>query len=118
VVVVEEVRVVLAHHRAAAPAGRDDVLVRLEHLDEPLGQLARLVVEPVVEERLAAARLGLGKLHGAAEVLEDLGHGDPDLGVELVGEACDEQSDGMGHMDKFLRVRRGWGAVKGRSVLV
>ena len=52
----------LADHGAAAAAGGDDVVVRLEDLDHPLGQLAGFVVKAVVEERLAAAGLRLREM--------------------------------------------------------
>lgn len=92
-IVVQEFVVLLADHRAAAAAGGDDVFVRLEEGDHPLGQVAGFGVEAVVEEGLAAAGLGVGEGDRAAEAFEDLGHGNADLGVELVGQAGDEECD-------------------------
>src|SRR6185436_6882809 len=83
----------LAHHRTAASAGRDDVFVRLEDLDEAFGQLARLWLESIVVKRLPAARLQLRKRDMASEMLEDFRDRDADVGIELVGQAGDEQSD-------------------------
>ena len=51
-------------------------------------------MKAVVEKRLSAAGLLLWKDDRAAEVLEDLGDGDSDLRIELVGEASDEQGGG------------------------
>ena len=65
-----------------------------------------LVVEAVVEERLAAAGLGLGEVHAAAEMLQDLRHRDADVGVELVGQAGDEQGDVGGHEEGILGNKR------------
>ena len=62
VVALEQLVELLADHGAATAAGGDDVVVGLEDFDEPLGQFAGFAVEAVVEERLAAAGLGLGKL--------------------------------------------------------
>jgi len=109
VVVAEQLVVLLADHGGARSAGADDVVIRFEDFDEPLGQFLGFGVESVIEERLAAAGLGLGERDLAAEVFEDLGDGYADVRVELVGQARDKQGnllrhDGSGHyfdrMDK------------------
>ena len=89
----EQLMKLLADHRTARPGRRDDVLVVLEDLDEPLGQWARFSVEAVVEKRLAAAGLRLRKLDAAAEVLEQLGDRDADVGVKLVRQTGNKKRD-------------------------
>ena len=73
------------------PLGVTTYSIWLENRDHPPGQLARFVVKAVVEERLAAAGLRLGEGDLAAEPLEDLGDGDPDVRIELVRQAGDKQ---------------------------
>src|SRR4051812_30056679 len=87
----------LAHHRRARTAGRDDVLVRLKNLDEPRRQVAGLFRIAVVEKRLPAAGLRLRKVNLATEVLKDLCNGDADLRIKLVGQAGDEEGDVVRH---------------------
>src|SRR4051794_11224270 len=87
----------IAHHRAARSAGRDDVVVILKILYELFRKLPRAVVIAVVEERLAAAGLGLREADVAAVMLEDPGDGDAHVRVELVGQASDEERDVVSH---------------------
>ena len=92
VVVREKLAILLAHHRAARSAGRDDVVIRriLKDLDEALAQLFGLVVKAIVEKGLPAASLRLRKMNGAAEAFEDFRHRNADAGIELIGQAGDE----------------------------
>src|SRR5437764_1981955 len=87
----------IAHHRAARPAGRDDVVVILEILYELFRQLARAVVIAVVEKWLAATGLHFGEANLAPVMLKDLGDGNADVRVELIGQASDEERDVVSH---------------------
>ena len=93
VIALEQHFELLPDHCTAGARRGHDVLVGLEDLDEPLRQIARAVVKPVVKERLPAAGLSGGEMNLAVEVLQDLGHRHANLRVELVGQAGDEQSD-------------------------
>src|SRR5437867_1735822 len=92
-IVAQQPREMLPHHRAATSAGRDDVLVLLEVLDKLPRQVARLVVKPVVIERLPATGLRARELDVAAEVLQDLRYDHANPWVELISQARNEQRD-------------------------
>src|SRR5690606_36883981 len=98
---------------------RDDVGRAREDADHAAGEGAGLGVEAVVVHGLAAAGLGLREGDGAAETLEDLDGGDAGAGVEVAGEAGDEEADvhagsaGAGAWAWYRRMRRGVRAGRG-----
>ena len=63
--VAEDLLVVVPHHRHATAGRRDDVIVRREDPQKPLGQRPGVVVQPGVGHRLAAAGLLLREIRPA-----------------------------------------------------
>src|ERR1044071_2862856 len=94
----QHVQHVLAHHGAAASAGRYDIIIRFEYFYPALAQFLSLIVEPIVEKGLTAAGLRLRKMHHAPEVFEYLGHRDANPRIKLVSQAGNEQ----GHVLRFF----------------
>ena len=84
---------VVPHHAGAASGWAHHVLVRGEHVQHLPGERARVVEEPGIRHRLAAARLPLGEPHRDAIPLEQLRRGKADARVELVDVARDEEGD-------------------------
>ena len=84
---------VVPHHAGAASGWAHHVLVRGEHVQHLPGERARVVEEPGIRHRLAAARLPLGEPHRDAIPLEQLRRGKANARVELVDVARDEEGD-------------------------
>ena len=80
----------LPHHRAARSGGGNDIGIRLEYFDHALGEFAGFGMESVVEKWLAATGLGGGESHFATEAFEDFGHGDANVRIKLIGQACNK----------------------------
>ena len=87
----EQLRQMLGQHAAAGARRNDDVVVRLEGLDDGSGD--GLGGRPVagVEGRLPAAGLAGRHLDRAARLLEQTDGGEADAGTEEVDEAGHEQ---------------------------
>src|SRR5690606_8138487 len=66
---------------------------RLEDVDHSPSERASFIVQAVVEHRLAAAGLRLGKGDLATQLSQHLHHGDTGARIERVGQAGDEKRD-------------------------
>jgi len=88
----EEFGVVLDDHAAAGARRGDDEIKALEGGDHVAGDGSGIRPVAGVEGGLAAARLGLGHLHRAAGILQQLHRGKAHGGAEQVDEAGDEQA--------------------------
>ncbi len=106
----EEVRQLVPEHRGAGRLEEDnrDALVHRRHqrVEIATQERAGKVEHPVVVERPAAAEAAPRDLHGVPRALERLDGGDPDLGVEEVGEGVREQHRGLAPSGARARGRR------------
>ena len=81
------------HHRDAATAWADDVLVLFEHGRHTVDKTRRLGVEAGVVSRLATTRLGLWEFDDTAKVSQRLHHSDTDAWKKRVRQTGDEETD-------------------------
>src|SRR5258706_7944625 len=101
-IISQQVMKMLPNHRAARTARRDDIVIPLEILDHFLGQLARLIVKPIIEKRLPTTRLRLRKRNLTPVMLKDLRHRNPYVRIKLVRQTCNEKGN-IGHSSSAIR---------------
>src|SRR5579864_5238611 len=100
--VLEQFFEMMRDHRSAGARGHDNRLALFENVEEMPRHRARLVAITAVEGRLAATGLGLGKIHGEAQALEHVRHGQTNLREELVDHAGNKERDPASHEDLKL----------------
>src|SRR5829696_5160621 len=92
----------LAHHAHAGARGGDDGLVAVEDLDEAPNQRYRLALVACVEVHLAAAGLGVRKVHFYSEPFEDLDGRPSRLCKERVVKASYEERHAHRYGSSFV----------------
>ena len=92
----EKLGEVVRDHRRAGARGHHDVLGIAEDVQKVAGDLRGFVAVAAIEGGLAAAGLCFGKVDGVAEPFEHLGHGQADLGKDLIDDAGGKESDSAG----------------------
>ena len=94
-IILEQIGVVMAHHRGAASRRRDDHLGVGEGRQKLFGDGAGVVLKAGVERHLPAAGLVERKAHLDAEMFENFHHRNAGVRVDHIDDAGHKQRDGF-----------------------
>ncbi len=98
----QKVVVMMSDHRHTTSGWCDDVVVRLEDIEEPLGERRRCISAAGVRHRLAAAGLAFREVEiRDPESLQHPHHRHADVRIELIDVAGNEETDAHGLRSMF-----------------